>query len=132
MHKDRFVDDGPEQTWFNDLVNAEKDPLPFDELMATSIDFTKFAMNHLKKDKITIADLVGPTKPEGDRCPYDLSKPQPLQGSLGHLTIPVDFFFDNDLEYLKTRNSKRKYTISITKTKAARYELEFIEDMIPK
>ncbi|GKE47777.1 hypothetical protein Tco_1479035, partial [Tanacetum coccineum] len=59
-NKDRSIYDDPEQTWFNDLVNAEKDPLPFDELMATSIDFTKFAMNHLKKDKITIADLVGP------------------------------------------------------------------------
>ncbi|GKA44166.1 hypothetical protein Tco_0736890 [Tanacetum coccineum] len=54
------VDDGPEQTWFNDLVNAEKDPLTFDDLMATPIDFTKFAMNRLKKDKITKADLVGP------------------------------------------------------------------------
>ncbi|GKB33892.1 hypothetical protein Tco_0873293 [Tanacetum coccineum] len=48
------------KTWFNDMVNAEKDPLTFDDLMATPIDFTKFAMNRLKKDKITKADLVGP------------------------------------------------------------------------
>ncbi|GKB07030.1 hypothetical protein Tco_0835263 [Tanacetum coccineum] len=46
-------------TWFNDLVNAEKDSLTFDDLMATPIDFTKFAMNCLKKDKITKADLIG-------------------------------------------------------------------------
>nr|GEU86116.1 hypothetical protein [Tanacetum cinerariifolium] len=46
-------------TWFNDLVNVEKDSLTFDELMATPIDFTKFAMNRLKLDKITKADLVG-------------------------------------------------------------------------
>nr|GEV59071.1 hypothetical protein [Tanacetum cinerariifolium] len=58
-NKDKNVDDGPEQTWFNDLVNAEKDSLTFDELMATPIDFTKFAMNHLKLDNITKADLVG-------------------------------------------------------------------------
>ncbi|GJR02591.1 hypothetical protein Tco_0525575 [Tanacetum coccineum] len=151
-NKDRSIDDEPKQTWFNDLVNAEKDPLTFDELMATSIDFTKFAMNRLKKGKITAADLVGLvykllkgtykssieleynmdqcynaltdqidwTKPEGDRFPYELSKPLPLQGSPSHLTIPVDFFFNNDLEYLKTVISERKYTVSITKTKAAR------------
>ncbi|GJZ67218.1 hypothetical protein Tco_0630458 [Tanacetum coccineum] len=55
-----IVDDQPEQTWFNDLVYAENDPLTFDELMATPIDFSKFAMNHLKLDKITKADLVRP------------------------------------------------------------------------
>ncbi|GJV75367.1 hypothetical protein Tco_1506951, partial [Tanacetum coccineum] len=59
-NQDKNVDDGPEQTWFNDLVNAEKDSLTFNELMATPIDFTKFAMNRLKLDKITKADLVGP------------------------------------------------------------------------
>ncbi|GJU27759.1 hypothetical protein Tco_1166380 [Tanacetum coccineum] len=59
-NKDKIVDDGPEQTWFNDLVNAEKDSLTFDELMATPIDFTKFAINRLKLDKITKADLVRP------------------------------------------------------------------------
>nr|GEX01219.1 hypothetical protein [Tanacetum cinerariifolium] len=104
-------------TFFNDLVNAEKDSFIFDELMATPIDFYKFAMNRLKLDKITKADLVGPTNPEGERCLYDLSKPLPLQGSPGHLTIPVDFFFNNDLEYLKTGNTERKYIVSITKTK---------------
>ncbi|GJX94578.1 zf-CCHC domain-containing protein [Tanacetum coccineum] len=41
---------------------------------------------------------------EGDRCPYDLSKPLPLK--------------------------EKKYTTSIMKTKATRYELVAIEDMI--
>nr|GEW44235.1 hypothetical protein [Tanacetum cinerariifolium] len=45
---------------FNDLVSAEKDPLTFDELMATPIDIFKFAINRLKLEKITKADLVGP------------------------------------------------------------------------
>ncbi|GJU90034.1 hypothetical protein Tco_1302457 [Tanacetum coccineum] len=39
--------------------------------------------------------------PEGDRCPYDLSKPLTLQESHGRLTVPTDFFFNNDLEYLR-------------------------------
>ncbi|GJT33594.1 hypothetical protein Tco_0924013 [Tanacetum coccineum] len=59
-NKDKNVDDGLEQTWFNDPINAEKDSHTFDELMASTIDFTKFSMNHLKLDNITKVDLVGP------------------------------------------------------------------------
>nr|GEV04140.1 hypothetical protein [Tanacetum cinerariifolium] len=59
-NKDQTISDEPEQTWFNDLVNAEKDSLTFDERMETLIDFSKFAMNRLKLDKITKAYLVGP------------------------------------------------------------------------
>ncbi|GJU68490.1 hypothetical protein Tco_1254749 [Tanacetum coccineum] len=43
----------------HDLVSTEKDPLTFDELMATPIDFSMFAMNRLKLAKITKANLVG-------------------------------------------------------------------------
>ncbi|GKC22359.1 hypothetical protein Tco_1024509 [Tanacetum coccineum] len=66
------------------------------------------------------------------RCPYDLSKPLPLQGPPGHKNIPVNFFFNKDLEYLKTGNKENKYAVSLTKSKAARYELEGLEEMIPK
>ncbi|GJZ92435.1 hypothetical protein Tco_0664500 [Tanacetum coccineum] len=118
-NQDQAVDNGPEQTWLNDLVNVEKDSLTFDELIATPIDFSKFDMNRLKLDKISKVDSVGPVYKllKGDRCPYDLSKPLPLQGFPGHLTILVDFFFNNDLEYLRTGNSERKHTVSITKKK---------------
>nr|GEU64032.1 hypothetical protein [Tanacetum cinerariifolium] len=60
-HKEPNADDGPELMWFNDLVHAEKDPLTFDDLMGSIVDFTKFIMNHLKKDIIYKADLEGPT-----------------------------------------------------------------------
>nr|GEU68161.1 hypothetical protein [Tanacetum cinerariifolium] len=39
---------------------SEKDSPTFNEHMATPIDYSKFAMNHLKLDKITKADLVRP------------------------------------------------------------------------
>ncbi|GJS75982.1 hypothetical protein Tco_0725863 [Tanacetum coccineum] len=60
-----------------------------------------------------------------------MSKPLPLQDKEGRLIIPVEFFFNNDLEYLKAGNKERSYSSSITKTPAARYTLEGIEDMIP-
>ncbi|GKG05417.1 hypothetical protein Tco_0325503, partial [Tanacetum coccineum] len=77
-------------------------------------------------------DQLDWANPKGDRCPFDLSKPLLLKGRPGHLTIHAEYFFNNDLEYLKSRYLERKYTKSITKTKAARYELVGIEDMIPK
>ncbi|GKD74858.1 hypothetical protein Tco_1333140 [Tanacetum coccineum] len=60
-HKEPTADDALEQTWFNEMVNAEKDPLTFDDVMGSVIDFTKFTNNCLKKDKITKVDIEGPT-----------------------------------------------------------------------
>ncbi|GJT98657.1 hypothetical protein Tco_1094175 [Tanacetum coccineum] len=69
-HKEPNAKDAPKQTWFSELVNAEKDPLTFDDLIGSTIDFTK--------------------------------------------------------------NIERKYASSLTKTKAARYDLVGIEEMIPR
>nr|GEV18601.1 hypothetical protein [Tanacetum cinerariifolium] len=44
--------------------------------------------------------------------------------------VPADYFINNDLEYLKGRSSSSKYTISTTRTKAAKYKnIKGIEDM---
>ncbi|GJZ10841.1 hypothetical protein Tco_0545600 [Tanacetum coccineum] len=59
-----------------------------------------------------------------------MSKPLPLQDKDGRLTIHVEFFYNNDLQYLKAGNKERTYSSSITKTPAARYTIEGIEDMI--
>ncbi|GJZ02022.1 hypothetical protein Tco_0519983 [Tanacetum coccineum] len=69
--------------------------------------------------------------PEGDRYPFDLSKPLPLQGPPGHRTVVADYFFNNDLEYLKTSDPEVTYTLSIMKIKAAWYEIKGIEDIVP-
>ncbi|GJV71306.1 hypothetical protein Tco_1491301 [Tanacetum coccineum] len=70
--------------------------------------------------------------PKRDLYPFDLSNPLPLQGPLGHRTVNADYFFNNDLEYLKTSDPEVTYTTSITKTKVARYEIKRIEDMVSK
>ncbi|GJT60388.1 hypothetical protein Tco_1003921 [Tanacetum coccineum] len=62
--------------------------------------------------------------PEGDRCPFDLSKPLPLVESQGRKIVPSQYFFNNDLEYLRGGSTDRNYTTSITKTKAAKYDLK--------
>ncbi|GJZ90285.1 hypothetical protein Tco_0662212 [Tanacetum coccineum] len=72
-----------------------------------------------------------PRPPTTDRCPLDLSKPLPLKGHPGHLTVASEYFFNNNLKYLKSSDPEKKHTMSITKTKAARYKLVGIKDMIP-
>ncbi|GJV42467.1 hypothetical protein Tco_1420907 [Tanacetum coccineum] len=50
-------------------------------------------------------------------------------GRPGHLTVAAEYFFNNDLEFLKSSDPEKKYTTSITKIKAARYEIVGIEEM---
>ncbi|GJZ03006.1 hypothetical protein Tco_0520967 [Tanacetum coccineum] len=85
--------------------------------MSTPIDLSAFAMNCLQIR---------------NQCPYDLSKLLPLHESQGRLTVPADFFFNNDLEYLRGGSNDRKYTTSITKTKAVKYDIEEISHWGPK
>ncbi|GJT11786.1 hypothetical protein Tco_0858828 [Tanacetum coccineum] len=125
----KSVDDGPEQSWLNDMAKATKPPLTFNELMHSLIDFSAFTMNRLKIDNLTKEIF---NNPEGHRCPYDLTKPLPVQmSSQGRQIFLADFFFKNDLEYLRGGSNDKKYTASTTKSKAARYDLKGIEDMVP-
>ncbi|GJV64697.1 hypothetical protein Tco_1475525, partial [Tanacetum coccineum] len=121
------------------MVSVAKDSLTSDELMATPIDFSKYAMNQLKIDNLTQAHLVGPVyellkgtctsnieleynmkecfkaltdklywnNPEGDRCPFNLTKPLPLKSCPCRLTVAVEYFFNNDLEFLKSTDPEK-------------------------
>ncbi|GKC85310.1 hypothetical protein Tco_1141027, partial [Tanacetum coccineum] len=79
-----------------------------------------------------LTDKLDWNNPEGDLCPFELTKPLPLKGRPGHLTVVAEYFFNNDLEFLKSSDPEKKYTTSITKTKVARYEIVGIENMINK
>nr|GEW62858.1 hypothetical protein [Tanacetum cinerariifolium] len=70
--------------------------------------------------------------PEGHQYPHNLLKPLPLiPNSRGRRVIPFDHFINNDLEYLCDGASSRKYTTSVTKTKATDYgHIKWIEDLI--
>ncbi|GJS85898.1 hypothetical protein Tco_0752439 [Tanacetum coccineum] len=48
--------------------------------------------------------LTKGSKTEGVHYPFDLSKPLPIQGPPGHRIVDADYFFNHDLEYLKTYN----------------------------
>nr|GFA91070.1 hypothetical protein [Tanacetum cinerariifolium] len=109
---------GSIQPWISDLAKQADSCSSFNELMDTLMDFSTFLMNRLKVDTLTPELLAGPT--------YELMK-----GSCkSRRVIPFDHFINNDLEYLRGGASSRKYTTSVTKTKAADYgHIKWIEDL---
>ncbi|GKB84186.1 hypothetical protein Tco_0956458 [Tanacetum coccineum] len=76
-------------------------------------------------------DQLDWNNPEGDRYPFNLSKPLPLVQSRNCHIVLVDYFFNNDLVYLQGGSTGRTYTTSFKKMKAAKYDLQGIEDMVP-
>nr|GEZ09830.1 retrotransposon protein, putative, Ty3-gypsy subclass [Tanacetum cinerariifolium] len=52
---------------------------------------------------------------------YNLSKPLPLGGPPGQVTIQSDFFFNKDLEYLRYHSKGGRPALSISKMKAGYY-----------
>nr|GEX16957.1 hypothetical protein [Tanacetum cinerariifolium] len=58
--------------------------------------------------------------PKGHLRSFDMSKPPPLQDKERRLVIAIEILFNNDLEYLTTRNKERSYSSSIMKAPAAR------------
>ncbi|GKD08864.1 hypothetical protein Tco_1188549, partial [Tanacetum coccineum] len=100
--KRQQVDFRPPQTWISQVARVEEPPTSFDKLSDTSFDFSAFVMNRLKIPHLTQEILVGPT--------FNLLK---------------------DLEYLNGGDLSRRYSTSMTKIKAATYDLKWIEDLVP-
>ncbi|GJX43331.1 hypothetical protein Tco_0260007 [Tanacetum coccineum] len=145
-----MVSDSQEPLTFNDLMAT---PIKFLKYMLNGLKIENLtqdillgpALNLLKgtcSSSIKLAynfqecfnaltDKLDWNNPEGYRYLFNLSKPLPLYGPPGHHTNAVDYFFNNDLEYLKTFDPEVTYTSSITKTKAAWYEIKGIDDMVP-
>nr|GEX41532.1 E-beta-farnesene synthase [Tanacetum cinerariifolium] len=61
----------------------------------------------------------------------NVSKPLPLGGPPGQVTIQSDFFFSKDLEYLRYGSKGRRPALSISKMKAAYYLDVGLEQMVP-
>ncbi|GJU20056.1 hypothetical protein Tco_1153398 [Tanacetum coccineum] len=72
-------------------------------------------------------DLVNP---EGHRVIPDVSKPLPLGGPPGQVTIQPHYFFNRDLEYLVSGDKERRNALSISILKTA-YYLDFrLEELV--
>ncbi|GJY13332.1 hypothetical protein Tco_0382641 [Tanacetum coccineum] len=61
---------------------------------------------------------------------YNVSRPLPLGGPPGQVTIQTEFFFNKDLEYLRFGHKGDRLALSITKMKAASYPDAELEQMV--
>ncbi|GJW53419.1 hypothetical protein Tco_0097504 [Tanacetum coccineum] len=112
----------------DDIGNTNAQP---DVEAATKDDYCVELEYNIEECYHALSDQLDWNNPKGNHCPYDLSKPLPLQEIQGRLTVSADFFFTNDLEYLRGGSTDRKYRASTTTKKAAKYDVEGIEDMVP-
>nr|GFD07211.1 hypothetical protein [Tanacetum cinerariifolium] len=89
---------------------------------------------HLEEVYKATTDQLDWVNPEGQQYPHNLLQPLSLiLDNRGRRVIPFDHFINNDLEYLRGGASSRKYTTSVTKTKAADYgHIKSIEDLVPR
>nr|GEU59148.1 hypothetical protein [Tanacetum cinerariifolium] len=89
---------------------------------------------HLEEVYKATTDQLDWVNPEGQQYPHTLLQPLPLiPDNRGRRVIPFEHFINNDLEYLRGGASSRKYTTSITKTKAADYRhIKWIEGLVPR
>nr|GFB77910.1 hypothetical protein [Tanacetum cinerariifolium] len=124
---------GDAQLWISDLARQTDARSSFNELLDTPIDFSNFIMNRLNVYKAT-TDQLDWVNLEGQQYPHNLLQPLPLiPDNRDRRVIPFDHFINNDLEYLWGGASSRKYTTSVTKTKAADYgHIKWIEDLVPR
>ncbi|GJR70508.1 hypothetical protein Tco_0016573 [Tanacetum coccineum] len=119
-NKRKHFDFRPPQTWISQVARAEEPHTSFNELMDTSFDFSAFATT----------ERLDWHNPKGKPYLFDLSKPLSLiPYHPGHQVIPQDYFINNDLDYLKGGDLSRQYSTFVTKTKAATYEIKWIEDL---
>nr|GFA74225.1 hypothetical protein [Tanacetum cinerariifolium] len=142
---------GNAQSWISALAKQTDARSSFNELLDTPIDFSNFIMNRLGVDTLTpellaeleyhleevykaTTDQLDWVNPKGQQCPHNLLQPLPLiPDNRGHRVIPFEHFINNNLEYLFGGASIRKYTTSVTKTKAADYgHIKWIEDLVPR
>ncbi|GJZ20320.1 hypothetical protein Tco_0556910 [Tanacetum coccineum] len=107
------------------LVGSE-----FELLKGTCKSLTELEY-HLEECSKATTERIDWHNSKGKLYLFDLSKPLLLiPDHQGRQVIPRDLFINNDLEYLKGGDLSRWYSISVMKTKAATYEIKWIEDLV--
>nr|GEW69033.1 hypothetical protein [Tanacetum cinerariifolium] len=112
-----------------DLTQAILVGLAFDLLKGTYKSLIELEY-HLEECSKAATERLDWHNHKGKQYPFDFNKPFPLiPDHRGRQVIPKDYFINNDLEYLKSRSLSRQYSTSVTKTKAATYEIKWIKEL---
>ncbi|GJW57830.1 hypothetical protein Tco_0104561 [Tanacetum coccineum] len=106
------IKEASKHDWFK---KPEKPPTP-DRTCKSRVEL-EF---HFEECYKAVTDKLDWHNREGHEYPFDLSKPLPLIKDQARQVVPANYFFNNDLEYLKGGSSRGRYTTSTTKTKATK------------
>ncbi|GJU77812.1 hypothetical protein Tco_1274882, partial [Tanacetum coccineum] len=141
----------PRNNWANAFATSYKDPeenkllqlykdLKENKLLQKTGDigsFIKWFCRQIRKLKLSKDDLEGSAYKigdlvnlEGHHVVPDVSKPLPLGGPPGQVTIQPQFLFNKDLEYLVSGSKERRNALSISKLKAANYPDFRLEELV--
>nr|GEU52613.1 hypothetical protein [Tanacetum cinerariifolium] len=102
---------------------------PIAEVVMDNLKTT--ANEYVVNDANRLQDYKAPKTNKPSRDTWFKKPPRPLTPDPEcRLTVAAEYFFNKDLEFLKSSDPEKKYTTSITKTKEARYEIMGIEDMV--
>nr|GEY70773.1 hypothetical protein [Tanacetum cinerariifolium] len=107
---------------------------PTYELMKGSCKSLTELEYHLEEVYKATIDQLDWINPEGQQYLHNLLHPLSLiPDNRGRRVIPFAHFINNDLKYLQGGAYSRKYTTSVTKTKAADYgHIKWIKDLVPR
>ncbi|GJY58646.1 hypothetical protein Tco_0458538 [Tanacetum coccineum] len=122
--------------WANALASTYQAPIENSLLEKTRYmrTFMNWYCQTVGKIDLTQADFEGQAyeaNPEGDQVRIDISRPLPLSGPPGHVTIQTQFFFNKYLDYLRYGSKGSGQALSISKMKAARYPDFGLELIVP-
>ncbi|GJW36719.1 hypothetical protein Tco_0059639, partial [Tanacetum coccineum] len=125
----------PTHNWASAIASNYVPP-PENSLLSQTNDIGVFIDWFCKKQgiiELTPEHLEGPAYKvvKAFHLDYNVSRPLPLGGPPGHVTIQTEFFFNRDLDYLRFGSKGDKIALSITKMKAAYYPDVGLEQMVP-
>ncbi|GJY91672.1 hypothetical protein Tco_0507454 [Tanacetum coccineum] len=134
-----------ENNWADALAKTYKDPEE-NKLLRKTRDMGSFINWYCKqigKSKLVKADLedgrvslvtnyqIDLLNPESNRVVHDISKPLPLGGPPGLVTIQTQYFFNKDLEYFVSGDKERRNGLLISKLKVVYYPDFGLKELVP-
>ncbi|GJU17263.1 hypothetical protein Tco_1145229 [Tanacetum coccineum] len=116
------------------ITKEDVDGPSFELLKGTCKNSIELEYN-MDQCSLALTDIIDWINPEGDRYHQDLSKPLPLTGPLGKKRSLVNYFFNQDLEYLVKGSKERTHALSVTKIKASikvdkQYGYAYLEEIV--
>ncbi|GKD19126.1 hypothetical protein Tco_1208284 [Tanacetum coccineum] len=124
----KTTQEGPTQNWLMTLAASTSTDKSLLKGTRSNYDELEYDFEECYK---TFSEKLDWENPKGGDYPFDLSKPLPLITHGKCQRVPFEYFINNDLKYLQGGVSTKTYTTSTTKTKAAKYDLPSIKDMVP-